>query len=49
MTAKTYKVGLVGIGAVGTEMIKVIRERDFPAEEIRIMARSERDQEVAGE
>ncbi|MBC8453835.1 aspartate-semialdehyde dehydrogenase [PVC group bacterium] len=46
---KKYKVGIVGIGAVGTEMVKVLRERSFPAEEIRIMARSERDEIVAGE
>jgi aspartate-semialdehyde dehydrogenase len=45
----SYKVGIVGIGAVGTEMVKVLRERSFPASEIRIMARSERDEEVAGE
>ncbi len=44
-----YKVGIVGIGAVGTEMIKVLRQRDFPASEIRVMARSERDEEIAGE
>ena len=46
---KQYKVGLVGIGAVGTEMIRILRQRNFPVAEIRIMARSERDQEVAGE
>jgi len=39
----------VGIGAVGTEMVKILRERRFPAEEIRILARSERDEDVAGE
>lgn len=44
-----YKVGIVGIGAVGSEMVKVLRERGFPASEVRILARSERDQEVAGE
>jgi aspartate-semialdehyde dehydrogenase len=46
---KQYKVGIVGIGAVGTEMVKILRQRQFPCEEIRIMARSERDEEVAGE
>lgn len=46
---KKYNVGVVGIGAVGSEMIKVLRERRFPASEIRILARSERDEEVAGE
>jgi aspartate-semialdehyde dehydrogenase len=46
---KQYRVGLVGIGAVGTEMVKVLRQRKFPAAEIRILARSERDEVVAGE
>jgi aspartate-semialdehyde dehydrogenase len=46
---KRYKVGIVGIGAVGTEMVKILRQRDFPCDEIRIMARSERDEVVAGE
>jgi aspartate-semialdehyde dehydrogenase len=46
---KQYKVGLVGIGAVGTEMIKVLRQRKFPASEIRVLARSERDEVIAGE
>ncbi|MDD5707479.1 MAG: aspartate-semialdehyde dehydrogenase [Kiritimatiellae bacterium] len=46
---KQYRVGLVGIGAVGTEMVKVLRQRRFPASEIRILARSARDEVVAGE
>lgn len=46
---KSYKVGIVGIGAVGTEMVKVLRQRQFPCDEIRIMARSAREEEVAGE
>ena len=46
---KQYKVGLVGIGAVGTEMIKILRERNFPASEIRVLATRERDEEIAGE
>ncbi|MBM4143452.1 MAG: aspartate-semialdehyde dehydrogenase [Lentisphaerae bacterium] len=44
-----FKVGIVGIGTVGTEMVRALRERGFPADEIRVMARSERDEEVAGE
>lgn len=46
---KQYKVGLVGIGAVGTEMVKVLRQRNFPAAEIRVLATRERDEEIAGE
>ncbi len=46
---KQYKVGLVGIGAVGTEMIKTLRQRNFPASEIRVLATRERDEEIAGE
>ena len=45
---KKYRVGIVGIGAVGAEMIKALRQRDFPAEEIRVLARSERDEVING-
>ena len=44
---KKYRVGIVGIGVVGTELVKVLRERDFPSEELVILARSERDEVVA--
>lgn len=47
--SKKYKVAVVGIGAVGTEMVKVLRQRKFPASEIVVMARSERDEMIAGE
>ena len=46
---KKYRVGIVGIGAVGTEMVKILRQRNFPASEIIFLARSERDEEIAGE
>lgn len=46
---KKYRTGVVGTGAVGAEMIRILRERNFPAEELRVMARSEREQEIAGE
>jgi aspartate-semialdehyde dehydrogenase len=47
--SKRYKVGIVGTGAVGAELVKVIRERNFPISELRIIARSERDEIIAGE
>lgn len=46
---KKYNVGIVGIGAVGTELVKVLRQRKFPVNELRILARTERDEEIAGE
>jgi aspartate-semialdehyde dehydrogenase len=35
---KQYSVGLVGVGAVGTEMIKVLKERRFPCGKVQIFA-----------
>lgn len=46
---KQYSIGLVGIGAVGAEMISVLRQRNFPAKEIKVFASRERDEVIAGE
>lgn len=46
---ESYKVGIVGSGAVGAEMIRVLRQRKFPCDSIRVMARSARREEIAGE
>ena len=45
---KRYNVAVVGIGAVGTEMLKVLHERAFPAERIRVLARTAREETIAG-
>ena len=47
--SKEYKVGLVGVGAVGTEMIKVLKERNFPCGKVQVFASRERDEEILGE
>lgn len=47
--SKQYNIGLVGVGAVGAEMIKVLRERKFPAKSIQVFASRERDEVIAGE
>lgn len=43
-----FRVAVVGAGAVGEEMVRVLRERDFPMSELVIMARSARRQEIDG-
>ena len=48
MTDNVYRVGVVGVGMVGDELIRVLEERQFPISELRIMARSERKEELAG-
>lgn len=46
---KQYNVGLVGVGAVGTEMIKVLQDRHFPCGKVQVFASRERDEQILGE
>ncbi|OQX53740.1 MAG: aspartate-semialdehyde dehydrogenase [Candidatus Omnitrophica bacterium 4484_213] len=46
---KKYSVAVVGVGMVGIEMLRVLKERNFPLGELRIFARSARDIDVDGE
>jgi aspartate-semialdehyde dehydrogenase len=46
---KKYKVCIVGAGAVGQEMVRLLRKRNFPAESIVILARSAREETIDGE
>ena len=48
MGSRQYRVGVVGAGMVGEELVRVLEQRRFPASELRIMARSSREQEMAG-
>ncbi len=45
---KEYRVIVVGIGMVGGMMVQVLRERKFPAKEIKILATRERIETIAG-
>jgi len=45
---KRYNVAVVGAGAVGEEMLKVLAERDFPIEDLKVLARSAREISVDG-
>lgn len=42
------KVAVVGAGAVGEEMVKVLRQRKFPMSELVVLARSSRKQDIDG-
>ena len=44
-----YNVAVIGAGAVGIEMLRVLRQRDFPIGELRVFARSARDIQVDGQ
>ncbi len=46
--SKKYNVVVVGIGAVGAEMLNILDQRNFPAGEIKVLARSSREEEIAG-
>lgn len=44
-----YNVVVVGAGAVGIEMLRVLRQRNFPVAQLKVLARSDRDIQVDGE
>ena len=46
---KQYNVGLVGVGAVGTEMIKCLKERNFPCGKVAVFASRDREETILGE
>ncbi len=48
-SSEGYVVAVVGAGAVGVEMVRILRERRFPVKELRILARSDRQMEIDGE
>lgn len=49
MKKNKYNVCVVGVGAVGIEMLRVLRQRSFPVNELRVLARSSREIEVDGQ
>ncbi len=45
---RKYNVAVVGVGAVGREMLRVLRQRKFPVKNLCVFARSSRDINVDG-
>jgi len=46
---KKFNVAVVGVGVVGIEMLRVLKQRNFPVGNLSVYARSERDINVDGE
>ena len=46
---KKYNVAVIGVGAVGIEMLRCLKQRNFPIGELRVFARSAREIEVDGQ
>ncbi|HLD69306.1 MAG TPA: aspartate-semialdehyde dehydrogenase [Candidatus Omnitrophota bacterium] len=46
---KKFNVAVVGVGAVGEEMLRVLRQRQFPVNELKVFARSSRTITVDGQ
>jgi aspartate-semialdehyde dehydrogenase len=44
-----YNVAVVGVGVVGIEMIRCLKNRNFPVETLKIFARSSREIEIDGQ
>lgn len=45
---KKYNVAVVGAGVVGVEMLRVLKQRNFPVGQLKVFARSARDIKVDG-
>lgn len=45
---KKYNVAVVGVGVVGIEMLRVLKQRNFPIDTLKVFARSARDINVDG-
>lgn len=45
---KKYNVAVIGVGVVGIEMLRVLKQRNFPVDSLKVFARSARQIDVDG-
>ena len=48
MKLNKYNIAVIGVGAVGVEMLRVLKQRQFPINELKVFARSGRSINVDG-
>ncbi len=48
MSGRAYSVAVVGVGAVGTEMIRLLAARKFPVRSLKVLARRPRTETIDG-
>ena len=46
---KKYNVAVIGVGVVGVQILKILRERNFPVDNLKVFARSARSITIEGE
>lgn len=46
---KKYNVAVIGVGAVGEEMLRVLKQRNFPVNQLKVFARSARTVMIDGQ
>jgi aspartate-semialdehyde dehydrogenase len=46
---KKYNVAVVGVGSVGIEMLRCLKQRNFPVADLKVFARSQRTIEIDGD
>lgn len=43
---KKYRIAVVGVGLVGSEILRILQQRNFPAESIKVLARRKRTEVI---
>lgn len=46
---KKYNVSVIGVGVVGIEILRILKQRNFPIDKLRVFARSSREIDIDGQ